>query len=54
MRREWFPWVWTVIAVLAFAVVAIESASAHDKGCDGNPVSVAIKWTAAARRTSIG
>jgi hypothetical protein len=43
MRRERFPWFLAVIAVLAFAAVAIESASAHDKGCDGNPVPVAIK-----------
>jgi hypothetical protein len=27
----------------AFTAMAIESASAHDKGCDGNPVPVAIK-----------
>ena len=32
-----------VIAVLAFAGVAIERASAHDKGCDGSPLPVAIK-----------
>ena len=43
MRRERFPWIWAAIAVLAFAAMAIESASAHDKGCDGNPVPVAIK-----------
>jgi hypothetical protein len=43
MSRERFPRFWAVIAVLAFAAVAIESASAHDKGCDGNPVPVAIK-----------
>ena len=30
-------------AVLAFAATTIGSASAHDKGCDGNPVPVAIK-----------
>ena len=30
-------------ALLAFAVMTIEGASAHDKGCDGNPVPVAIK-----------
>jgi hypothetical protein len=32
-----------MIAVLAFAAMMIESASAHDKGCDGNPVPSAIK-----------
>ena len=31
------------IATLAFAAMTVESASAHDKGCDGNPVPVAIK-----------
>jgi hypothetical protein len=29
--------------LLAFAAVTIEGASAHDIGCDGNPVPVAIK-----------
>jgi len=43
MRRERFRGVWAVIAVLAFAAMTIERASAHDKGCDGNPVPVAIK-----------
>ena len=43
MRRERFPWIWAAIAVLAFAAMTIESASAHDKGCDGNPVPRAIK-----------
>ena len=37
-RRERFPWLCAVIAVLAFAAMTIESASGHDKGCDGNPV----------------
>jgi hypothetical protein len=41
MRRERFPWVWA--AVLAFAATTVESASAHDKGCDGNPVPERIK-----------
>jgi hypothetical protein len=41
MRRERFPWVWA--AVLAFAAMTIESASAHDKGCDGNPLPKGIK-----------
>ena len=43
MRRERFRGVWAVIAVLAFAAMTIESASAHDKGCDGNPVPGRIK-----------
>jgi hypothetical protein len=43
MRREQFPWFWAVIAVLALTAMTIESASAHDKGCDDNPVPVAIK-----------
>jgi hypothetical protein len=43
MRRERFRGVWAVIAVLAFAAMTIESASAHDKGCDGNPVPGGIK-----------
>ena len=43
MRRERFPSIWAAIAVLAFAAMTIESASAHDKGCDGNPVPRAIK-----------
>ena len=38
MRRERFRRFWPAIAVVAFATVTIESASAHDKGCDGNPV----------------
>jgi hypothetical protein len=42
MRSARFPLVWAVITVPAF-VMAIESASAHDKGCDGSPVPVAIK-----------
>ena len=32
-----------MIAVRAFAAVARESASAHEKGCDANPVPEAIK-----------
>jgi hypothetical protein len=43
MFRERYPPVWEVIAVLAYATVTIESASAHDKGCDGNPVPDGIK-----------
>jgi hypothetical protein len=43
MRRERFPRFWALIAVVAFAAMTIESASAHDKGCDGNPVPRAIK-----------
>ena len=43
MRRERFPRFWAAIAVLAFAAVVIESASAHDKGCDASPVPEAIK-----------
>jgi hypothetical protein len=43
MRRERFPWLWAVIAVLAFAAMTIQSASAHDKGCDGKPVPGRIK-----------
>jgi hypothetical protein len=43
MRRERFRRIWAVITVLAFATTTIESASAHDKGCDGNPVPVGIK-----------
>jgi hypothetical protein len=43
MRREQYSQVGAVIAVLAFAGVTIESASARDKGCDGSPVPVAIK-----------
>ena len=31
------------MGLAAFTAMAIESASAHDKGCDGNPVPVAIK-----------
>ena len=53
MRRERFPRFWAAIAVLAFAAMAIESASAHDKGCDANPVPERSSWTAAARPTSI-
>ena len=41
LRRERFHWVWA--AVLAFAAITIESASAHDKGCDGNPLPKGIK-----------
>jgi hypothetical protein len=41
MRRERFPC--AVIAVLAFTAMKIECASAHDKGCDGNPVPGRIK-----------
>ena len=43
MRRKRLPWVWAVIAVLAFPAMTIESASAHDKSCDANPVPKAIK-----------
>jgi hypothetical protein len=43
MRRERFPRFWAIIAVLAVAAMTIESASAHDKGCDGNLVPRAIK-----------
>jgi hypothetical protein len=43
MRLERFPWVWAIIAIPAFAAMMIESASAHDKGCDGNPVPGGIK-----------
>jgi hypothetical protein len=43
MRRGQFPWFWAVSAVLALTAMTIESASAHDKGCDDNPVPVAIK-----------
>ena len=43
MSRERFLWIWAAIAVLAFAAMTIESASAHDKGCDGNPVPGGIK-----------
>ena len=43
MRRERFRRFWPAIAVVAFATVTIESASAHDKGCDGNPVPDGIK-----------
>jgi hypothetical protein len=38
-----FRRVWSAIAVLAFAAMTIESASAHDKGCDGDPVPAALK-----------
>jgi len=31
------------MGLAAFTAMAIESASAHDKGCDGTPVPVAIK-----------
>jgi hypothetical protein len=31
------------IGLVAFTTMAIESASAHDKGCDGNPVPGNIK-----------
>jgi hypothetical protein len=43
MRRDRLPWVWTLIAVVAFAAMTIESASAHDQGCDGNALPVRIK-----------
>jgi hypothetical protein len=43
MRPEPFPQVWAMVAVLALAATTMESASAHDKGCDGNPVPAAIK-----------
>jgi hypothetical protein len=43
MRRRRFPWIGAVIAVLTFASTTIESASAHDEGCDGNPVPGRIK-----------
>jgi hypothetical protein len=41
MRRGRF--LCAVIAVLAFTAMTIESASAHDKGCDGNSVPGRIK-----------
>jgi hypothetical protein len=41
MRRERFPC--AVIAALALTAMTIESACAHDKGCDGNPVPGRIK-----------
>ena len=37
MRRERFLSVGVLIVIVAFAAMTIESASAHDKGCDGNP-----------------
>jgi hypothetical protein len=43
MRRKRLPWVWAMIAVLAFPAMTIESASAHDQGCDGNALPVRIK-----------
>src|SRR5579864_6793113 len=43
MRRERFSRTWEVIAVLTFAAITIEMASAHDQGCDGGPVPVKIK-----------
>jgi hypothetical protein len=43
MRRQRFRWVRVVMAVVAFAAMTIESASAHDKGCDGNPAPGEIK-----------
>jgi hypothetical protein len=43
MRREYFPWIWALITVLAFTAMTTESPSAHDKGCDGNLVPVRIK-----------
>ena len=43
MRRERLPSIWALIAILAFATMTIESARAHDKSCDGNPVPRAIK-----------
>jgi hypothetical protein len=43
MRRERLPRFSAVIAVLAFAGAAIESANAHDRGCDGNPVPGGMK-----------
>ncbi len=43
MRRERFPRIGTGIAVLAFVTIAVESASAHDKGCDGNLVPPRVK-----------
>ena len=43
MRHKRLPWVWAMIAVLAFPAMTIESASAHDQGCDGNALPVRIK-----------
>jgi hypothetical protein len=43
MLRERYQRIWAVITVLTFATMTIEGASAHDKGCDGNPVPRAIK-----------
>jgi hypothetical protein len=51
--RDRLPRVWALIAVLTFAAMTVESASAHDKGCDGNPVPERIKLAAAARPTTI-
>jgi len=31
------------VGLAAFTAMAIENASAHDKGCDGNPVPLAVK-----------
>ena len=31
------------MGLAAFTAMAIENASAHDKGCDGNPVPLAVK-----------
>jgi hypothetical protein len=52
MRRERFLSVGVLMAVVAFAAMTIESASAHDKGCDGNPCRAGSSWTAAAKPTS--
>ena len=43
MRHKRLPRVWAMIAVLAFPAMTIESASAHDQGCDGNALPVRIK-----------
>ena len=43
MRSGGFQRVCANVAALALAAILVESASAHDKGCDGNPVPGAIK-----------
>ena len=51
MRRKWehaeapqgHPGVLATIAVMALVAMTIGRASAHDKGCDGDPVPATIK-----------
>ena len=43
MRRGRFPLIRPAITALAFATIAAESASAHEKGCGGSPVPARIK-----------